>query len=92
MDSPTIHKQSELDSTSHFLNNSSDGPTTTINLGGENTAGHPRKVASIDFGGVIDVTAPSVIIQAESWFQKMTNQKKRFPAKKTEAESQFRFY
>jgi len=69
-----------------------DGPTTTINLGGENTAGHPRKVASIDFGGVIDVTAPSVAIQAESWFQKMANQKKRFPAKKTAADSQFRFY
>lgn len=70
-----------------------EGPTgTVIALSGTNTAGHPRKVMLVDFGGAIELDAPSVIIRAESWLQKQMSQKKRFPKKATEVSSQYRFY
>jgi len=65
---------------------------TLVTLSGQNTAGHPRKVAFVEFAGAIELDAPVVVIQAESWLQKQMNQKKRFPNKVTQSDSQYRFY
>lgn len=63
-----------------------------VSLSGENTAGHPRKVAFVDFGGAIELAAPKIKIEAESWAQKQFSQSKRFPNKATEAFQKYRFY
>ena len=66
---------------------------TILTLVGENTAGHPRKLVSQKFAGVIELNANDVLIQAESWAEKQIAQKDRFPKNaESDTKSNFRFY
>ena len=66
---------------------------TILTLVGENTAGHPRKLVSQKFAGVIELNANNVLIQAESWAEKQIAQKDRFPKNaESDTKSNFRFY
>lgn len=69
----------------------------SIILKGENKAGHERKVATIDFGGLISVEgAKEVHLEAESWMEKQLLQAKRFGESKQDSkmaeQKGFRFY
>lgn len=69
----------------------------SIILKGENKAGHERKVATIDFGGLIEVEgAKEVHLEAESWMEKQLAQAKRFGESKQDSkmaeQKGFRFY
>lgn len=76
----------------NFTNTSVSDSQRKVSLSGENTAGHPRKVAFVEFGGAIELNAPKIRIEAESWAQKQFGQSKRFPNKATETFQKYRFY
>jgi len=74
---------------------SEKGERIEIQLAGENTAGHPRKVAFVGFGGNVLLDAPEVSIRAESWMQKQMGQNKKFSNVQQEPwknKANFRFY
>ena len=69
----------------------------SIILKGENKAGHERKVATIDFGGLIKIEgAKEVHLEAESWMEKQLAQANRFGESKQDSkmaeQKGFRFY
>jgi len=81
----------------HLKDGQTSGPIKSIILKGENKAGHERKVAMIDFGGLIEIEgAKEVHLEAESWMEKQLAQAKRFGEAKQDSkmaeQKGFRFY